>query len=482
VPDQWWTDAVIYQIYPRSFQDSDGDGIGDLPGIEQRLDHLVDLGVDGLWLSPMYPSPQHDFGYDVADFTGVEPAYGTMEDFDRLVAAAHDRGLRLLLDLVPSHTSIEHPWFREHPDWYVWHEGDEPPNNWRAVFGGRAWTRDEERGAWYLHSFYPEQPDLDWRNPEVVAAMQGVVRFWIDRGVDGFRLDAIDRIGKHPGLLDDPPATTESFFPIETGEYAELDHRHSKNTEEVRERLAALREAAGDTLLVGEIYLPTSDWPRYLESLDRVFAFELFHGRVEWDAGDVRAAVERALEQDGPAWAFSNHDAQRLVSRLGEERARSAAVLLLTLPGMAFMYQGDELGTPDGPGADPPRDRHGRDRSRHPVQWDASPKGGFTTGEPWLPVVDPETRNVEAQREDPESLLSLYRELIALRRRFGGGMRFLDAPDGVLAYDRGRYTVVINFTGEERPVPIEGVVALATEQEALTDGRLAPGAAIVVET
>src|ERR671937_2212612 len=270
----WWRDAVVYQIYPRSFQDSDGDGVGDLPGITHRLDHLVYLGVDALWLSPIYPSPLADFGYDVSDHTAVDPAYGTLEDFDALVRAAHELGLRVLLDLVPSHTSIEHPWFREHPDWYIWSPVDGPPNNWRAAFGGSAWSRDPHGRGWYLHTFYPEQPDLNWRNPEVVSAMQDVVRFWLARGVDGFRVDAVNVMVKDEELRDDPPATGRFPLPL-LGENAEVDHVYSGNRPEVVEALAALREAARDDLLVGEVYLPTTEYPRYLEQLDLAFGFEL---------------------------------------------------------------------------------------------------------------------------------------------------------------------------------------------------------------
>jgi len=210
----WWRDAVVYQIYPRSFQDSDGDGVGDLRGIAQRLDHLAWLGVDAFWLSPIYPSPLADFGYDVSDYTAVDPQLGSLEDFDELIEAARERGLRVLLDLILCHTSIEHPWFREHPDWYIWSPVEGPPNNGAAPFGGPAWSRDERSGRWYMHSFYPEQPDLDWRNPEVVEAMQGVVRFWRGRGADGFRLDAIDRLVKDEQLRDDPPATKPFPLPL----------------------------------------------------------------------------------------------------------------------------------------------------------------------------------------------------------------------------------------------------------------------------
>ena len=417
----WWEDAVVYQIYPRSFQDSDGDGIGDLRGVLQRLDHLSYLGVDAFWLSPIYPSPLADFGYDVSDYTAVDPVFGTLDDLDSLVAAAHERGLRVLLDLVPSHTSIEHPWFREHPDRYIWSPVDGPPNNWAAAFGGPAWSRDPGGRGWYLHTFYPEQPDLDWRNPEVARVMQDVVRFWLARGVDGFRVDAVNVLLKDAGLRDDPPASGEFPLPL-TGEAAELDHEHSGNRPEVTQALAALREAAGDALLVGEVYLETSEYPRYLEHLDLVFAFELLHS--PWETERLRAAIEPALALGRVAWVLSNHDFPRLASRVGEPRLRKAAELLLSLPGTAFIYQGDEIGLADGPGADPPFDRAGRDRHRHPMQWDATPNGGFTTGTPWLPPVDPERRNVEAQRGDPASLLEHYRDLIS-RRPERRGTEFL---------------------------------------------------------
>ena len=231
----WWRDAVIYQIYPRSFQDSDGDGVGDLAGIERRLDHVAELGAAAVWLSPIYPSPLADFGYDVSDYRSVDPVYGDLEAFDQLVEAVHERGLRLLMDLVPCHTSIEHRWFTEHPDWYIWADGRDggPPNNWVAAFGGSAWTRDERSGRWYLHSFYPEQPDLDWRNPEVVRAMQDVIRFWLARGVDGFRIDAIDRLVKDAELRDDPPASAPFALPL-PDEYAQLEHLYSANSPDIR--------------------------------------------------------------------------------------------------------------------------------------------------------------------------------------------------------------------------------------------------------
>ena len=462
----WWQDAVIYQIYPRSFQDSDGDGIGDLRGIEQRLDHLAWLGVDALWLSPIYPSPMADMGYDVADYKGVDPIFGTLADFDSLVAAARDRGLRVLLDLVPCHTSIEHPWFRDHPDWYIWRN---EPNNWKSAFGGSAWTK--LNGRYYLHSFYPEQPDLNWRNPEVVAAMQDALAFWIGRGAAGYRVDAIDRLMKDPQLRDDPPASEPFGLPLRDDE-AKLALTNSRNAPDTGEALASIREAVGQHLLVGEVYLPSAKWQPYLEHLDTAFAFELLH--TSWDAERLRAAIEATTRRPGAAWVLSNHDFGRLVTRFGRENARSAALMLLTLPGPAFLYQGDEIGLADGPGGERLYDRAGRDRYRHPMQWDDSPLGGFTTGAPWLPPVDPEETNVEAQRDDPGSMLSFVRDLLTLRRVIGDGLELLDTAPGVLAYRRGDHTVAVNATAEEQPAALDGDVVLETRPGALGGGLLAP--------
>ncbi len=449
----WWQDAVVYQVYPRSFQDSDGDGIGDLRGIEQRLGHIAALGADALWLSPVYPSPMADFGYDVSDYYGIDPTYGTLEDFDALLASAHDRGLRLLMDLVPCHTSIEHPWFRKHPDWYIWADGEEPPNNWIGSFGGSAWTRDERSGRWYLHSFYPEQPDLDWRNPAVIEAMQGVMGYWLDRGVDGFRVDAIDRLVKDAQLRDDPPARGPAVLPLEA-ESGRLEHVHSANVPEIHDAIAALRQAAGDRLLVGEVYLPTTSLAPYLRHLDLAFCFEFLHAPLDTEA--IRAVLEAALELEGIAWVLSNHDFGRLATHFGPGSARIAAMLLLTLPGTAFVYQGDEIGQAEGPGGDPPLDRFGRDRARHPMQWDPGPLGGFTTGDPWLPVVDASSCNVADQEADPRSLLALYRALMDVRSRLGRGLRFLDAAPGVLAYERGGHVVALNLSDGWAPAPPAG--------------------------
>jgi alpha-glucosidase len=465
--------VVVYQVYPRSFQDSDGDGVGDLAGIRSRLDHLTWLGVDALWLSPIYPSPMADFGYDVSDYMDVDPVFGDLAEFDRLAQAAHERGLKLLMDVVPCHTSIEHPWFREHPDWYIWADR---PNNWVAAFGGSAWENRD--GRYYLHSFYPEQPDLNWRNPEVVAAMQDVLRFWIERGADGYRIDAIDRLMKDPELRDDPPASEPYGLPL-SEEEEKLALSNSRNGPGTSEALAKLREAVGDAFLVGEVYLPSARWQPYIEHFDAAFAFELLLG--SWDAGVLHAAIGASAGTGKAAWAMSNHDFGRLATRFGRENARAAALMLLTLPGPAFLYQGDEIAQGDGPPGKSRHDRAGRDRFRHPMQWDGSRGGGFSSGRPWLPPVDPGERNVEAQRDDPDSTLTLVRELIALRRELGDGFELLDSVEGVVAYRRGGHSVAVNTTAEPRPVPVRGEPRLATVRGALRGDTLAPHAGVVAQ-
>jgi alpha-glucosidase len=366
-----WREGLVYQIYPRSFCDSNGDGVGDLPGIVTKLDYLEELGIDAVWLSPFYRSPMADFGYDVSDYEDVDPLFGTLEDFDALQEGLHARGIRLLLDFVPCHTSIEHRWFTENPDWYIWADGRDggPPNNWVAAFGGSAWTYHEARKQWYLHSFYPEQPDLDWRKAEVAEAMGEVLRLWLDRGADGFRVDAIDRLMKDPELRDEPPRTTSFPFPLNSEE-ARLELIHSRNGPGTGETLGKIREAVGDAFLVGEIYLPTEQVTPYLDHLDRFFVFELLF--AGWNRAKIDHAVERAMnvarrEGTGPAWVMSNHDFGWLASRVGPEHAEEALELLLSLPGTRFLYQGDEFGMQNGP--DTGRDRYGRDAYRTPIDW-----------------------------------------------------------------------------------------------------------------
>jgi alpha-glucosidase len=473
----WWADAVVYQIYPRSFQDSDGDGIGDLRGVTSRLEYLEWLGVDALWLSPIYPSPLADMGYDVADYTSVAPEYGTLADLDELIARAHDRGIRVLLDLIPSHTSIEHPWFREHPDWYVWSD-EGPPNNWLAAFGGAAWSRDERTGRWYLHSFYPEQPDLNWRNPEVRATFAEVIRFWIGRGADGFRVDAIDRVMKDAALRDDPPADEPFGLPVPPG-HEGLAFVHSGDDPEIALALSAIREAAGDAFLVGEVYLPTARLGRYLEHFDAAFAFELLHS--PFTASHLRSVLTRAPEGGPFAWVLSNHDFPRLATRLGSPRTAVAAMLLLTLPGPSFLYQGDEIGMADGPGTDPPFDRAGRDAHRHPMQWESGANGGFTTGAPWLPLTDPEARSVAGQRGQSGSMLELHRELITIRPQLGPGFELVDAPGEMLIYRRGEHSVALNLGDRAAPLPT-GDVLVETAPGASAGAALTPLAGAVIRT
>jgi len=449
----WLRDAAVYQIYVRSFQDSNGDGVGDLRGVLRRLDHIAGLGADAVWLSPIYPSPNADYGYDVSDFTAVDPQFGTLADFDRVVAAAHQLGLRVLLDFVPCHTSIEHPWFRQHPEYYSW--ADAPPNNWIATFGGSAWQQDPATGRYYLHSFFPEQADLNWRNPDVRSVMGEALQFWLERGVDGFRLDALDRLLKDSQLRDDPQAVGPPPLPLHP-EHATLSHVHSINAPDVGSALRAIRAAVGDAALIGEVYLPASELGPYLEVLDAVFAFEPM--QAGGDAEGLRRGIERALAAGRPGWVLSNHDFSRLGSRAGPENARAMTLLLLSLPGPAFIYQGDEIGMLDAPAGAPPLDRHGRDAFRRPLRWDSTPEGGFTAGDPWLPVGLAPGGDVAAQAADPDSHLALMRRMITLRRGLGPTVRMLDSPPGTLALERGRYIVAVNLSDTPQPASNAGEV------------------------
>jgi alpha-glucosidase len=455
---RWWQRGAIYQVYPRSFCDADGDGVGDLPGVLARLDHLVSLGVEALWLSPFYRSPMADFGYDISDYEDVAPVFGTLADFDALLAAAHARGLRVVLDWVPNHTSDAHPWFTdpERRGWYVWRDR---PNGWQAQFrrGGPAWTRDEATGRFYLHSFLPQQPDLDWDEPEVEAAMHDVLRFWLRRGVDGFRMDVLYRIAKDPHFGENEPG-----------------RRHDQDWDTMEPRLARIRrvleEFGDDRLAVGELHLPTqADVARYVNWPAGLHLAHNFHFlELPWDAGAFRASLTELYELLAPgawpAWCLNNHDYPRLASRHGEHAVRVAAMLLATLRGTPFLYQGEELGLADVP-VPPDRvvDVDGRDPQRAPLPWappsEAGPGAGFTTGTPWLPMTaDAQQRNAATQGEDPESVLSLYRALLGLRRQRDdlqqGDIAFTDpaAPD-VLTYRRGeRLVVALSFSAEPRPV------------------------------
>jgi alpha-glucosidase len=468
----WWRDAVVYQIYPRSFQDTTGDGIGDLPGIERRLDHLAWLGVDAIWISPFYRSPMADFGYDVSDYCDVDPLFGTMADADRLIAAVHERGMRLLVDWVPNHTSDRHPWFldsrssRSSPrrDWYHWRDGRDggPPNNWRAAFGGSAWTFDEPTGQWYLHLFLPQQPDLNWSNPEVVAAMHGVLRFWLDRGVDGFRIDVVHCIGKDPAFPDQP------------AELGQIDRVGIQNEPATHELIRGFRRLVdgypGDRTTIGEVQLgdlaAVGSFYGAGDELHMVFNFLPLHTPWTCEAWtEMIRRVEAGLPSGAwPTWVLSNHDVARVRTRVGsDEAARSAALLLLTLRGTPFVYQGDELGLEDA--AVPPErrvDPGGRDGCRAPIPWDSGAAHGWPDREPWLPwPPHPETANVASEMADPGSTLNLYRRLLAARRR-SPALRRGDVAlrpelgDRVLAFERSiagdRRLVAVNFG--DRPAEI----------------------------
>ena len=482
----WWERGVIYQIYPRSFQDSNGDGVGDLRGIEQRLDYLARLGIDAIWLSPIYPSPMADFGYDVADYTGIDPLFGTMEDFDRLLAAAHERGLKLMLDLVPNHSSDQHPWFiesrssRENPkrDWYIWQDAAPdggPPNNWISDFGGSSWEWDEATGQYYLHAFLKEQPDLNWRNPDVRKAMLDVMRFWFDRGVDGFRIDVLWHCFKAEDFPDNP--LNPDFHP-DMGEKLRVLQLNSTDQPEVHELAADMRELAdcyGARLLVGEIVLPLDRLMAYY-GVDRPgvhlpFNFQLVE--APWDAVALRRIIadyEAALPAGGwPNWVMASHDYPRIAARLGEAQARVAAMLLLTLRGTPTLYQGDELGIgrvdiPQEDLRDPKELREpgiglGRDPSRTPMAWNSSLNAGFSETPPWLPLHrDWEARNVAAQQNEPSSILLLYKALLALRRTEPalsiGAFEMLQGSDDVLAFERKlgdrRIQVALNLSACEQ--------------------------------
>ena len=466
----WWQRGVIYQIYPRSFQDSDGDGIGDLAGIERRLDYFAELGVDALWISPIYPSPMADFGYDVADHCGVDPRFGTLADFDRLLAAAHARNLKLILDFVPNHTSEQHPWFiesrssRNNPrrDWYLWRDpapDGGPPNNWISDFGGSAWEWDEPSGQYYYHAFLKEQPDLNWRNPDVRRSMYDVLRFWFARGVDGFRIDVLWHLVKAKEFPDNP--VNPDYLPsLGAGEMHSVLQRHSTDQPEVHAIAAEMRRVAdsfGDRVLIGEVYLPLERLMHYYgresPGVHMPFNFQMID--APWDARGLSRMIadyEAALPPGAwPNWVLGNHDRPRIAARLGEAQARVAALLLLTLRGTPTLYYGDELGIgrvdiPPACVQDPRELREpglglGRDPVRTPMPWDRTQNAGFTAGVPWLPLhADWLERNVERLSHAPGSPLALQRCLLALRRAHCaltiGDIALVDADDEVLAYER----------------------------------------------
>ncbi len=482
-------------MYPRSFRDANGDGVGDLAGILEKLDHIAALGVDGIWLSPFFPSPMKDFGYDVADYCGVDPMFGTLADFDQLVAAAHDRGLRVIIDQVYSHSSDRHPWFlesrasRDNPkaDWFVWADpraDGTPPNNWLAVFGGPAWEWDSCRQQYYLHNFLPEQPDLNFHNLDVQTAILDVARFWLERGVDGFRVDVANFFCHDRALRDNPPRLHAN--PIKPyWLQRQLYNRTQPETLAFVARLRALIDQYPSAMMVAEIASddPVRTMVAYSDGPDRYHtAYSFVFLRQSSGAKHIRASVEAALAASAtawPSWAFSNHDVERVVSRWGDGKTDRAALaklliaVLTCLRGTAFLYQGEELGLPQ---ADVPleglRDpegirfwplHKGRDGCRTPLPWLAdATNAGFTTGEPWLPV-PPEHRPlaVDRQESDPDSVLGFTRRFLAWRRSqpplIHGNIRFLDAEEPALAFERvatGAHTVCV-FNLGAAPVTVE---------------------------
>jgi alpha-glucosidase len=487
----WWQRGIIYQIYPLSFQDASGDGRGDLEGIRRRLDYLEWLGVDAIWISPIYPSPMKDCGYDVADYCGVAPEFGTLADFDALLVDAHRRGLRMILDFVPNHTSDQHPWFREsrasrdnpRRDWYIWRDR---PNNWLSNFGGSAWTLDERTGQYYYHAFLEEQPDLNWRKPAVRAAMHDVLRFWMRRGVDGFRVDVLWHLMKDAEFRDNPP---NPGWRAGDPSVRKLLERYSADQPEifdvVREMRAVVNEFP-ERILVGEIYLPLERLVAYYgtggSGVQLPLNFQLI--LAPWNAREINriiAEYERLVPAgEWPNWVLGNHDQRRIATRVGAEQARVAAMLLLTLRGTPTLYYGDELGMEDVRIA-PERARDswmrtepgvgiGRDPQRTPMQWDASAQAGFSSVEPWLPVSPLfKEKNVERAKSDPRSLLTLYRRLIELRRSRGalvtGRKQLLEAPPEVIAYRREDLLVALNLGREPRRLAASGRVLLSTHMD-----------------
>ncbi len=498
----WWKRGIIYQIYPRSFQDTNGDGIGDLEGIRRRLDYLTWLGVDAIWISPVYPSPMADFGYDVADYCNIDPLFGSIDDFRLLLDDAHGRGLKVVMDFVPNHTSIAHEWFqqslsaKDHPkrDWYIWRDpapGGGVPNNWVSSFGGPAWTFDEATGQYYYHAFLSSQPDLNWRNPDVCCAMHDVLRFWLDLGVDGFRVDVIWHLMKDPDFRDNPvnPGYGEG-----RGEIEKFLQVHSTDHPDVHGVIAGMRkviDAYPDRVLIGEVYLPVERLVTYygqdLSGAHLPFNFQLLE--VAWQAqrvADLIVEYDRSIPDGGwPNWVLGNHDRPRVAARIGEKQARVGTMLLLTLRGTPTLYYGDELGIgkihiPDHLVHDPweknePGLGLGRDPERTPMQWDASEAAGFTTGTPWLPLSsDHLSRNVVLQREDAASMLNLTRALIALRRSSAalsvGTFALLKLQGDMLAFERRyseeRVIVVLNLCHNEEcwdmPADVVGKILLST--------------------
>jgi alpha-glucosidase len=497
---RWWRDAVIYQVYVRSFADSDGDGIGDLPGIRSRLPYLAELGVDALWITPFYTSPMADFGYDVADYRDVDPIFGTLEDARALVREAHDHGLRVIVDVVPNHTSDRHLWFQEALDSapgsaararYIFRDGRgpdgaEPPNDWESVFGGAAWTRVPD-GQWYLHLFAPEQPDLNWDNPEVHAEFEDILRFWLDLGVDGFRVDVAHGMVKAPGLPD--AGRTDQIRMLGTAVLPYFDQDGVHRIHRAWRRL--LDSYGGDRIAVAEAWASSPErLAAYVRPDELHQAFNFPYVTADWDARAKREVIEESMRTNdmvgaAPTWVLSNHDVKRHVTRygdgeLGVRRARAAALLMLALPGSAYIYQGEELGLAevlDLPAEylqDPQRARDpesGRDGCRVPLPWSGEePPFNFSASKSWLPIPERwRDLTVEKQASDPESMLALYRSALRIRREHpalgDGTLQWLVGPPGTLVFARGenpRFTCAVNLSDRTVRIPTYGRPILAS--------------------
>ena len=511
----WWQEGIIYQIYPRSFQDSDGDGVGDLRGLLSRLPYLKGLGVQALWVSPIYPSPMADFGYDISDYTGIHPLFGSMADFDELLQETHRLGMKLLLDLVPNHTSDQHPWFlesrssRDNPkrDWYLWADAREdgmPPNNWLSMFGGSAWEWDEVTKQYYYHGFLKEQPDLNWRNPAVQEAMLQVMRFWLLKGVDGFRIDVLWHLIKDEQLRDNPENPDYQAHQVTYNRLLPVYSVDQPEVHEIVRRMRMLANVHQERLLIGEIYLPIDKLVAYygIDNKGVHLPFNFLLLSLPWEADKIGAAIatyEALLPKDGwPNWVLGNHDQVRLASRVGQQQARVAALLLLTLRGTPTIYYGEELGMHDVPipaeevqdpqGLNMPELNMSRDPARTPMQWDDSPQAGFTTGKPWLRLAaDYQRVNVGLQETKPLSMLALYKKVIALRQKEAalkvGSYQDIHYDSQLLAYLRqeagSRFLIVLNLTHRPayfrpRDFTFSGKIEISTmpESEGLTVSKV----------
>ncbi len=507
----WWKCCAIYQIGPRSFQDSNGDGIGDLPGILSRLDYLSWLGIRAIWLCPVYRSPMLDFGYDISDYTDVDPIFGTLADLDRLIRESHARDIKLVLDVVPNHSSDQHPWFIESRssrlspkrDWYVWADAAPdggPPSNWLSRFGGSAWEWDEASGQYYYHAFLSQQPDLNWHNPEIHHAFANVLRFWLARGVDGLRVDASAVLAEDPLLRDDPPNPDydENTPPPDRLKRIFTDSR--PETMDYIEEIRAVLDEFPDRVLIGEVQGGVERIGQFYDNERPRFHLPLNFILLDtaWDTASIAASIDQYLnsipKEAWPVWVLGGHDKPRIASTVGVEQARIAAMLLLTLPGTPIFHAGDEIGMPNGEiPPDKVRDPFellvggyglGRDPERTPMRWDSSPNAGFTTGEPWLPIGDRIAEcNVATQRDDPHSMLSLYRNLIALRHRevalSAGRFEPRRSQGDVLLFERRLehqiFVVALNLGNRDQAVQIGSPfrVRLSThlDRQGETDGQ-----------